>query len=177
MAQNISNKTQDYSSPYACVQDIEYIQPVNSMQYNELQWDSSILGCISCDRPWICFMACLCPCLLFGEIHDGLKQTNPSYAKTSGARCNLAACIYCILDYPLSIGAGLFLTYVLGLSISVIPSMSCCVHAGLRTEIRKKNSQHPISGSGFSDFLFTYCLACCALIQEHEQVFPLHVDD
>ena len=173
---NISNETQKQPNNFY-PHDMEELPFVNTMQVNERNWDSGIFDCISCDRPWICFLACVCPCLVFGEIYDGLKDNIPAETKTTGARCNSAACLYCLLDYPFSIGCALIFTYALGISVPALPSFSFCIHHEVRTSIREKDSQNPISGTSCEDISFTFCLPCCLLIQEHKQVFPLRSDD
>jgi len=168
---SMSNEMQDVAE-----YDTQNNPLVNTMHQNEGDWDSGILECISCDRPWVCFLACVCPCLVFGEIYDGLKDVITPDMKTTGARCNSAACGYCLLDYPFSIGCGLLFTYAMGISVPVLPSLSFCLHHTIRTQIRQKNAQNPISGTSCDDILSTCCLPCCALIQEHKQLFPLRPD-
>ena len=147
---------------------------VNSMKPDEKDWDSDVCGCISCERPWVCFLACVCPCLVFGEIYDGLKGIIPADTAYSGGRCNSAACEYCLLDCPVSVGCSLLFTSATGISLPAYPSLSFCLHHRIRTQIRQKDSQHPITGTSCEDIFLTFCVPCCALVQEHKQVFPLH---
>ena len=149
---------------------------VNSTPEIDRNWDSGILECISCGRPGVCLLACVCPCLVFGEIHGGLTNVIDPNTKTIGARCNSAACAYCLLDYPFSIGCALFFTYAMGISVPWLPSLSFCIHHGIRTQIRETDPQNPISGTYCDDVLITCLVPCCALIQEHKQVFPHRPD-
>jgi len=145
---------------------------VNTMHHDEVDWDSGICGCVSCDRPWICFMAFVCPCLLFGEISDGLKDKTGADTKATGTRCNFAAFNYFLFDCSL-VGIGLILTNVCGISVPTVPSLSCCIHNRTRRAIRQRNPQRLIVGSCLSDVLLTFFCSCCVLVQEHTQIFPL----
>ena len=169
---NKMKETEEYTFP-AGTQDVKL---VNVMHSEEGDWDSGFFDCISCDRPAVCLLACVCPCLVFGEIHDGLINVIDPNTKTTGARCNLAACGYCLLDYPFSVGCALFFTYVIGISVPWLPSLSFCIHRGIRTQIREKNPRNHIPGSSCDDILMTCFLPCCALVQEHKQVFPTPSD-
>ena len=157
------------------------LPPVNAMQYDDddfgVEWSSGICGCSTCDRPWVCFMACVCPCLLFGEIHHRALHQNGVADDTSkptlvpNVRCNAAACVFCLLDYPLSVALGMCCSYVVGCTYPV-PGMSCCTHNTTRRRIRHNNAGGAISGTRLSDVLETFFCSCCALVQEHKQVFP-----
>jgi len=145
---------------------------VNTMHNDEVEWDSGICECFLCNRPWICFMAFLCPCLLFGEISDGLKDKNSTDTKATGARCNFAALNFCLFNLSFNSIAS-FLNCIYGINITILPSFSFCIHNRTRRAIRNRNPQHPIVGSCLSDVLLTFFCSCCVLVQEHTQIFPL----
>jgi len=144
----------------------------NAMHDDVTEWDSGIFGCISCDRPWICCMALICPCLLFGEIHKTLKHGSGTDTKATGARCNSAACNFFLLDCHIPLGISLILMYAYGIWTPPIPSFTCCMHNGIHRGIRHKNPQRPIAGTCISDILLTFFCSCCVLVQEHTQLFP-----
>jgi len=177
-----SNKFPDVTN--AMQENIQYLTSnkeqgvglLNSTGHNEKEWDSSIFECISCERPGVCLLACVCPFLVFGEIYDGFNDDITPKKKTIGARCNLAACGYCLLDYPFLNVCALFCTYAMGISVPWLPSLSFCIHHGIRTQIRQKDPQNPIRGSSCDDICITCLVPCCALIQEHKQVFPTPSD-
>jgi len=149
---------------------------INSMHaYNidsEVEWNTGICGCISCNRPSVCCMACVCPCLLFGEIDHAVQYEKIAKNKTnSNARCNAAACNFCLLDYHISAVILLCCAYFTG-CWAPIPSLTCLTHNITRREIRNRNVQGQIKGSCFSDVLLTFFCTCCVLVQEHTQLFP-----
>ena len=161
-------------------EETQNMLPINTMRdVNEnfgVEWNSGICGCCTCERPWICCMACLCPCLLFGEIHhavynSGVAGNTKNSTCMPNVRCNAAACEFCLLDCPLSVAVGLCCTYAVGCSVS-IPSMSCCPHSMTRRHIRQNNAKGAISGNSLFDVVFTFFCSCCSLIQEHRQLFP-----
>jgi len=143
--------------------------PINDSQ---VEWNTGICGCISCERPSVCCMAFVCPCLLFGEIHHAVQYAKTAENKTnSNARCNGAACNFCLLDYHISAVILLCFAYFTACWVP-IPSLTCLTHNVTRREIRKRNEQGEIKGSCLSDVLLTFFCTCCVLVQEHTQVFP-----
>jgi len=135
----------------------------------EVEWNTGICGCISSDTPSVCCMACVCPCLLFGEIHHALQRTDfTGYKENSTARCNAAACEFCSLDYHVSAIIFVSFGYFTGCWIP-IPSFSCLTHNVTRRQIRHRNQ---LRGSCFSDVLLTFFCTCCVLVQEYSQIFP-----
>jgi len=151
-------------------------QNIHSMEAHtndsEVDWNTGICGCISCERPSVCCMACICPCLLFGEIHHAVQYRDIAENKTnSNARCNAAACEFCLLDYHISAVILLCFAYFTACWVP-IPSLTCLTHNITRREIRNQNEQGLLKGSCLSDVLLTFCCTCCVLVQEHTQVFP-----
>jgi Cys-rich protein (TIGR01571 family) len=162
------------------VPDTQNMLPVNTMNYDDddfgVDWNSGICGCCTCDRPWVCFMACVSPCLLFGEIHHALYQNGVADDTSKrtlvpNVRCNTAACEFCLLDYPLSATLGLFFSYIVGCT-AAITAMSCCTHNITLRRIRHNNPGGAISGTRLLDILLTFFCSCCVLVQEHKQMFP-----
>ena len=180
MPQNSAHPLPVYDANGTYVSETQNMLPVNTMRSGDenfgVEWNSGICGCCTCEKPWICCMACLCPCLLFGEIHHavyhgGVAGDTSKHTCVPNVRCNAAACEFCLLDCPLSVVVGLCCSYVIGCSIS-IPSMSCCPHSMTRRDIRQYNAKGVIAGTSFADVVFTFFCSCCSLIQEHRQVFP-----
>lgn len=162
------------------VPETQNMLPVNTMNYDDddfgVDWNSGICGCCTCDRPWVCFMACICPCLVFGNIHhalhhNGVADDTSKPTLLPDVRCNAAAWEFCLLDYPLSVALGLLFSYMVGCT-APIPAMSCCTHNITRRRIRHNNQGGPISGTRLSDILLTFFCSCCVLVQEHKQMFP-----
>jgi len=169
--------TQNKHEFYACKQT-EDKEPknVHSMHAHtndlEVEWNTGICGCISCDLPSVCCMACVCPCLLFGEIHHALQHVDIAENKTnSNTRCNGAACEFCLQDYHISAVILLCFAHFTGCWVP-IPSLTCLTHNVTRREIRNRNQQGQLKRSCLSDVLLTFFCTCCVLVQEHTQVFP-----
>ena len=180
MPQNSAQALPVYDANGTYASETQNMLPTNTMHYDNddfgMAWNSGICGCCTCNQPWVSFLACLCPCLLFGEIHHALHNSGvagdtSNRSSMPNVRCNAAACEFCLLDCPLSMAVGLVCTYVVGCAIS-IPSMSCCTHNMTRRQIRHNNAAGPIAGTCLSDVLCTFCCSCCVLVQEYQQLFP-----
>ena len=140
------------------------------------EWDTGICGCCAAPCNTQC-LACCCPCYLYG-----LLATSPALQgkdEDPHARCKCSGvapptCGYFVLDYML-----FGVMYVMSNQFVYLPvagfPLSCLIHCGLRKRIRSLDTNHELQGSCCSDVFLTFCCACCALIQEHEQLRKYNV--
>ena len=143
----------------------------------QIEWNSGLFGC--CDAPCnIQCLACCCPCYLYGAIATSPplydKDENPQApCKCSGIAPR--ACGYCLLDhvlYSVMLAMSNQLVYCPFLTLP----LSCIIHCGMRKKIRNLHGPgYELKGSCCSDVFLTFCCACCALVQEHQQLKDIAV--
>ena len=157
---------------------------VNSTGYSKMdqpepqeEWDSGVFGCCS-ESCGIQCLACFCPCYLYAQIATS-EVMMPSAERNTGGDCEdghcdcsgfaARACGYCLLDhvaYSVLLAMSSELIYC---PFMTLP-LSCLIHCGTRKKIRNLKPGRELEGSCSSDVFYTFCCACCALVQEHRQV-------
>ena len=111
-----------------------------------VEWQTGICDCGRDSS--VCCLTCLCPYVVFGEIAEGLTESDPAGHRQVDT-CFLQGLIYGLLCH-----------------------FSCCLVSVYtykwRTKLRNK---YKLKGTPFSSDLLTHCLChCCALCQERREL-------
>jgi Cys-rich protein (TIGR01571 family) len=111
-----------------------------------VEWQTGICDCGRDST--VCCLTCLCPYVVFGEIAEGLTESDPARHRQVDT-CFLQGLIYGLLCH-----------------------VSCCLVSVYtykwRTKLRNK---YKLKATPFSSDLLTHCLChCCALCQERREL-------